>query len=382
MSEVATNTAAADSLEAEVAAALKANEPDLFPARLWQGLTGEALHQAADIPAPRAEVLRDMNDLGLLYRGEVNLIAGEAGTGKTWLALEACRQVALNGERVLWIDLENSARTFAQRLTTLGLPRNAFDRIEYLDPAGVFDLETFDEYLTQQWGLVVVDSMTAALGVFTNDGDSNSGDSIQRLYTKRLRPLTKTGAAVLVIDHKPKAAAGTRSRGGIGSERKLSALQGAAYTVEALQVPAPGALGELLITLDKDNAGAIRERLAADRERRSLTQEAAYIEIDSRGVAAGNYAPTVIRVHPARPVADRKAERLEEASTVLSQWLEKDTSGVLTGRTRILDQLKSLGVGIRTSDLVPLLESGVESRLWVFERVGSRPTFTLRRIGS
>lgn len=383
MTETPSLTVVPPPLDPELDAIMRADSPDLFQEqasteRRWKPLTGTALLEAADLPAPEASVLRDSEGRGLLYREQVNLLSGEAGTGKTWLALEAARQEAITGGSVLWIDLENSARTFAHRLKNLGLPRASFDRIEYLDPEGTFDLDSFEDYLERQWSLVVIDSMTAALGLFTNDGDSNSGDSIQRLYTKRLRPLTKTGAAVLLIDHKAKAATKTQSRHPIGSERKLSALQGAAYTVEALQVPAPGAFGQLLLTLDKDNSGGVRERLAADRERRSLTQEAAFIEVDSLGVSAGNSAPTVIRVQPPRPLTERRTERLEDAAMVLADYLASNPAGVLSGRAAILETLRSQGLSIKVADLVPLLESGAERSLWSFERVGSRQVLTLR----
>lgn len=374
-------------LSPELERILKADSPALFAQepsteRRWQPLTGAALLEAADLPAPTADLLLDSERQGLLYRGQVNYLAGEAGTGKTWLALEAARQESLEGRRVLWIDLENTARTFAGRLKALGLPRIAFDLIEYLDPAGFFDRETFDNYLEREWGLIVIDSVTPALGVFTRDGDSNSGDSIQRLYTHRLRPLANTGAGVLLIDHKPKAAPGTKARGPIGSERKLSALQGAAYTAEVLLKPAPGTSGSLLLTLDKDNAGAVTERLAADRERRSLTQEAALVEIDSSGIETGNPAPTVIRVQPPRPLTDRRTERLEDASQVLADYLAADPAGVLTGRAAVLEAIRAGGASVHPRDIAALLEAGAEAGLWLFERVGSRQVLTVRRLGS
>lgn len=70
--------------------------------------------------------------------------------------------------------------------------------------------------------------------------------------------VARTGAAVALIDHVTKSQEG-RGRWAIGSERKLSGLDGAAYGFETVLPFGRGKTGTVKITVAKDRCGHIRQ---------------------------------------------------------------------------------------------------------------------------
>ena len=339
-------------------------------------LEGEALRQHWDAPEEEPEVLLNTQGHGLFYRGAVNVLAGDSGTGKSLLAFEAVRQEIAFGRNALLLDFEQNPSRNLQRARDLGLPwETVRDRLKVLDYRGFVSADLWEEVLKLSLGVVIVDSFTAAYGALSKVTDSNSGDLIERFMNRRPRVLSRrTGAAVIVIDHKPKAS--TQSRGSIGSERKLSGVQGAVYTAEAILTPAPEALGQIRLVLDKDNAGAIKKRLSADREKYSMTQEAAFVEVDSRPFT-GNDAPTVIRIQPPRSLGERKAEKFDEVAEVLTGALSSN-GGTITSRKAVEDALKAAGAGLKHETVLELLEHGTARGLWSVERIGEHKTAPLR----
>ena len=340
----------------------------------WRVETGDDLLALAALPNDLPEVLLDSNGCGLLYKGRVNMITGHSSSGKSWLATEATRQELIREHRVLWVDSEGGkeGKRLAKRLQALGLPRHQWSRLRRVNPSGWLDHDTWDELLAEEWSLVVVDSFTAVQSALEKQADSNSGDSVERFIAGRLERLADTGAAVLVIDHKPKAA-GAGSRGAIGSERKLSALQGAVYSIEVILQPAPGALGEVRLILDKDNEGTVMARLASDRERYSQTIEAARIIINSAPMEHKG-AETVISIQPPLALADRRLELFDEYAQSLLLALEQTEDNKLRGKASIRELLRVKGHAIANDDLPRLLEYGNERKLWKAERDGAAKT--------
>lgn len=360
-------------LQPTVPAPTSSSENDLEPSdgRKWTGATGDTLRAARGKPRKQAEVLTDSDGAAFLYRKQVNLLCGDPGAGKSWLALEAVRQELTKGNKVLMLDAENLYLDSVTRLTALGLPDSAWDRLTIFDAEQLshgFDFITWEELLATEWDLVIVDSFTAALSLMINKPDSNSGDSIQQFIRTRLQPLANTGAAVLVLDHKPKAAGGSKSRGSIGSERKLSAIQGAAYTLEALIEPAPGALGTLILTLDKDNAGTIKQRLAANRERGANTQEAAIVELDSLARLEG--VETIIRLLPPRPLNERELDETAELAELLRDALENSDSGKIVGAAAMANTLKAMNAELDPRKIKTVLEYGNSRQLFKAYKTG------------
>jgi hypothetical protein len=87
--------------------------------------------------------------------------------------------------------------------------------------------------------------------------DLNSNDDATKFYTRLLRPLAATGAAVVYVDHVPKHAEG-RGKGGIGAQQKRALTDGAALRVEVNEPFGRGQTGRLRLTVDKDRPGHVR----------------------------------------------------------------------------------------------------------------------------
>ena len=92
--------------------------------------------------------------------------------------------------------------------------------------------------------------------------DPISGTDVATYYAGSPRWMARTGAAVAVVDHVTKSHEG-RGRWAIGSERKLSGLDGAAYGFESLVAFGRGKTGLIKITVAKDRCGHIRQHAGA-----------------------------------------------------------------------------------------------------------------------
>lgn len=223
---------------------------------------------AGELPDPPAPAygMRD-DQRALFYAGEVNLVFGDPESGKTWLALVAARE--LLGEfgdgRVLVIDLDhNGPGPTVVRLLALGADRAALadpERFLYVEPedrlhlaAVVADMRT--------WGpnVVVLDSLGELLPLFGSS--SNSADEYTNAHRSVLKPLAKTGAAVLVIDHLAK---GTESRtlGPGGTAAKRRTIGGVSLRVTVNEAFTPGKGGSAWLTVNKDRHGGLRQHCPA-----------------------------------------------------------------------------------------------------------------------
>lgn len=208
----------------------------------------------------------------LLYAGSTNSIFGESESGKSWIALVAAREVIDRGGRVLWLDFEDNARRFRGRLDSMSVPQELWSSIDYVNPAhALWDNRTnastmahadFVELLKHgRYELAVVDTMTGAMSV---EGlDPMSMTEVEQVYRVLAGEIVKrTGAAVLILDHVTKSSE-TRGRYAIGSERKLSGITGAAYSLEVTR-PWSRALGgdpvygAASLKVAKDRPGYVR----------------------------------------------------------------------------------------------------------------------------
>jgi hypothetical protein len=208
----------------------------------------------------------------LLYTGSTNSIFGESESGKSWIALVAALEVIDRGGRVLWLDFEDNARRFRGRLDSMSVPKELWSLIDYVNPihalwnnrtnASTAAHADFAELLNNGcYELAVVDTMTGAMSV---EGlDPLSMTDVEQVYRVLAGQIVKrTGAAVLILDHVTKATEG-RGRYAIGSERKLSGITGAAYSLEVTR-PWSRALGgepvngAASLKIAKDRPGYVR----------------------------------------------------------------------------------------------------------------------------
>ena len=225
----------------------------------------------ADDPSARIEacVLRRADGVGLLYAGHVNWFSGEPESLKSWLALVACVQELEAERHVVYIDLEDNARSVilkrlhhdlgvdAERLTRF------FHYIRPDEPITKGDSRSRLLAAAASWApsLVVIDGVTEALSL--HGLSSNSDVDIAALAALLARPLAEVGAAVLLIDHVVKDPE-QRGRWPTGSQQKLAGVGGAAYGIRSVQVARRGAndgLSRVVVT--KDRQGGVRPHASA-----------------------------------------------------------------------------------------------------------------------
>lgn len=205
----------------------------------------------------------------LFYAGQFNLLFGDPESGKTWVALAASAEALIKGQRVLVIDLDhNGAASIITRLLALGVPAETLgnlDLFRYVEPDDRLEAYAVVDD-AQDWppAVVVVDSLGELVPMFGSS--SNSADDFTLVHSGVIKPLARTGAAVLVIDHLSK---GTESRtfgpGGTGAKRR--AVGGSSIRVRVKDQFAPGSGGSAFLTVNKDRHGGLRQHCpSGDRE--------------------------------------------------------------------------------------------------------------------
>jgi hypothetical protein len=229
-----------------------ANQHGWEPADLQAILDGNA-----QIPAPT--LLRRSDGICLLYPGKLHTFHGEAESGKSWAALLAVKQEIETGHCAVYVDFEDCAQTLLTRLGHLGLdPALTVEYLTYItptDPLGDRASTWLHAFLTErQPALVVLDGVTEAMHLHGLDPLANVDFAEFRRVL--LRPLLRAGAAVVQIDHVTKDA-NTRGRYAIGSQHKLAAIDGAAFSFSIAKPFAPDADGLITLKVAKDRHGEV-----------------------------------------------------------------------------------------------------------------------------
>lgn len=164
------------------------------------------------MPAPDTDWLWE----GLLVRGEITVIAGYPGVGKSMLTMALAVAMAQGRDSflgmvlksseggVLYVDEENPSSLVLQRLQAFGLQPGETGGIDYISQAGVaLDLEPeklLDEALDSEPALIVLDSQ-AAVSPVTKENDS---DEMVAFFVQSLKPLAReTNASLIVLHHTP-----------------------------------------------------------------------------------------------------------------------------------------------------------------------------------
>ncbi|MGV8883450.1 MAG: AAA family ATPase [Rhodoglobus sp.] len=221
-----------------------------------------ALLDLGDLQSPAPTIGLRMDGVGLFYAGQVNSVFGEPEAGKTWLADCAAVEVLAKGGSVLILDLDhNGPQSTTKRLLDLGATESALRdprRFRYTEPDD--DKQVLDVVADAKgWKptLTVVDSMGELLPLF--GASSNSPDDFTRVHTVALKPLAKTGSAVIVIDHLAKNA-DSKTYGSSGTAAKKRAIGGTSLRVTAVEPFAPGSGGKSHVTVNKDRHGGLKGR--------------------------------------------------------------------------------------------------------------------------
>lgn len=304
---------------------------------------------------PLPELLRRSDGVGMLYPGRVHWCHGESESGKSWVAQIATVEVLAGGGRVVYLDFESTPDEVLARLLLLGAdPEVLRERFHYTAPqvSSDKDVKGFAALLGGCYGLVVIDGVTESLGLYgTSSNDSDEVTAWGRKLPRRIA--RKTGAAVVCIDHVTKSEEG-RGRYPIGSQAKVSLLDGCAYVVEPKDL-APGKAGWLIVRVGKDRAGQVRKHSgpfrASDR-----TQETARIRIDSTDPQRIKYEvrPFVEHVDPETGRATFRPTLLMERA---SRYIEVNPE---QSKTDISDRVSGNAKALRTAIDV-LFEEGYVS---------------------
>jgi hypothetical protein len=231
------------------------------------------------------------------------------------------------GAAVLYLDFESDPSGIVERLRLLGADMRAVaERFVYLQPASdphrskadnAAFLATLDAH---PYSLVVVDGVSESMDVLGLDVKDPNASAIE--WARKLPRFVadRTGAAVVQIDHVTKSAE-SRGRFAIGGQAKMSALTGAAYSLDVKEPIGRGLRGELVLRVAKDRPGYVRGKSGAAASDR--TQEAATVVVDSTGewLEFSVLAPTPVTA------PDERAERMKERVATFLGGLGEEHDG-------------------------------------------------------
>ena len=191
--------------------------PDAFSTLIGEAKDGKNLYhyEALDLtkePPPYDWLVEDW-----LARGDLCMLAGDSGVGKSWITMSLAVAIAEGKEswlgipldtenrRVYYVDEENPRDVIYHRLAGLGLTESGAANIRYLSDVGI-RLDRQSRYVldeAQAWkpSLIVIDSLTRIHSV-----DENNAGEMSRIINDGVRPLARsTGASVIVIHHHNKS---------------------------------------------------------------------------------------------------------------------------------------------------------------------------------
>lgn len=224
----------------------------------------ELLRNGLQVPEP--DVLAFSDDFCLFYSSSFTLIYGDTESGKTWLCLAAVTSVLNDGGKATIIDLDhNGAPALVANLANLGVDLETLedpDVFRLAEPGDRLELkEVVQDQLVAKPDLVILDSLGEILPLFR--ANSNSADDFTTVHAEVIKPLTRTGASVLVVDHLAKNA-DSRSFGPTGTAAKMRAADGLAVQVTAAKPFAPGVGGTAKLQVFKDRYGGVRKHYPND----------------------------------------------------------------------------------------------------------------------
>lgn len=240
------------------------------PGPSWADLGWLLTGERRDPPPP--VWLGTEHGTSLFYAARINGLFGDPETAKSWIAMCAIVDALDHQQPCAYLDVDhNGANEIAARLLALGAhPTDLADpglfRIyEPEDGAGL--LSFVAEMLQWRPEVVVVDSLgeiVPMLGLKSSDNDE-----LTRAIRAILKPLAHVaGACVIAIDHLPKSQEARTSGYAIGGIAKKRAVDGSYLSCEAIAPPAPGHVGKIRLTVEKDRHGHVRSaavgRIAGD----------------------------------------------------------------------------------------------------------------------
>jgi hypothetical protein len=195
-------------------------------------------------------------DEAFIYPERLNMIYGESSSGKSWIALHACLEQIRQGNHVIYIDLEDHPTSIVHRLKLLGATPQHANNFHYIRPETPNTQEAHHHITqliqTHNPTLITLDSYGETLALFGIDQNDDKG--VAHFVQAILRPWTRQGPAVLILDHVTKNTEGPRNYS-IGSQRKRASIDGAAYRAQQTQPFTRDRDGHITLTCTKDRGG-------------------------------------------------------------------------------------------------------------------------------
>jgi hypothetical protein len=220
---------------------------------------------AGDIEAPRTRLLTRTDGKALFYPATTNVVFGQSGDGKSFVALVAAVESLARGEGVVYYDHESSPASIAARLQALGASPEVVDAgFRYATPSGPFgpaDFAHFDaieeEMTAAGWPpkLIVIDAVVEAMAIAGLNEDK-AGD-YARWFEKVPRRFARSGYTILLVDHVVKISEGNADLFPRGSGHKRASVDGAAYRLEPVESFSRLNSGRALLRIAKDREGCV-----------------------------------------------------------------------------------------------------------------------------
>ncbi|MGN5238086.1 AAA family ATPase [Rhodococcus sp. SJ-3] len=228
-----------------------------------------------EAPEPlRPTILQRADGQSLFYSGQVNLIFGDPEAGKTWVCLAAVASELTAGRRALMIDLDhNGAVAVLGHLLKLGvLPETLKENFRYSEPESpqIFR-QVVEDVSTWQPSIVIVDSLGELIPLFSSS--SNSPDEVTDVHRRTLKPMAKSGAAVIAVDHRPKSEQARNRIDPGGTVAKSRVLGGCSISVTVTRQFRPGHGGACDLVVAKDRHGGVRAHCSSAKRQSAGTFE-------------------------------------------------------------------------------------------------------------
>ena len=226
---------------------------------------------AGDDADTAPSILKRTDGVALLYRGKIHTIQGEPESMKSFVALEGTRQELEAGNRVMYVDFEDSARGIVARLQAMGVgTAHITEGFTYHRPVEKLTDQAWEE-LTEVLDagptLAVIDGVTESMTVEGLSLEKNA--DVAEFYERLPRRLERLGPAVVLLDHVTKSKDG-RGRFAIGGQHKLAGVSGASYSIEAINPFGRNREGLARLYVAKDRLGWVSEH---ERGQRRLIAE-------------------------------------------------------------------------------------------------------------
>lgn len=214
---------------------------------------------AGNLQAEQPALLTRTDGGSLLYPGKMHVFQAEPSSGKSWLALVAVADVLAMGGSAGYLDYEDTGNGILGRLRNLGVTDSVMaERFYYANPTGRFGpaekLSLWSALDRMNLDLVVIDGVGEAL---SREGLSeDKAEDVIRWTDLLPRPIARTGAAVLMLDHVAKDPE-QRGRWARGSGAKLGAVDGASYQIKVRVPFSRHREGRFDLVVAKDRPGGV-----------------------------------------------------------------------------------------------------------------------------